>query len=119
MSEKIRVRGQAERDWERARAQWVEDLLAVGAMFGDDEALLRAKANCVHQLMRHIVEDIPAVRITARLPEGLPPEHIPLLTAAMREAALKGIEVSMNHSLRLVMAAAFDLCTSKLRRAPS
>jgi hypothetical protein len=49
----------------------------------------------------------------------VPPEQIPLFSAAVREAALKGIEASMNHSVRLVMAAIFDLCTSKLRREPS
>jgi hypothetical protein len=73
MGENIRVNFQSERDWEHTRAQWVEDLLAVGALFGDDESLLRAKANCVHQLLRRIVEDIPAIRITAKLPDGVPP----------------------------------------------
>ena len=119
MGENIRVTFQSEHDWERARVQWVEDLLAVGALFGDDESLLRAKANRVHQLLRRIVEDVPAVRITAKLPDGVPPEQIPLFSAAIREAALKAIEASMNHSVRLVMAAVFDLCTSKLRREPS
>ncbi len=119
MGENIRVTFQSERDWERTRAQWIEDLLAVGALFGDDESLMRAKADCVHQLLRRIVEDIPAIRITAKLPDGVPPEQIPLFSAAVREAALKGIEASMNHSVRLVMAAIFDLCTSKLRREPS
>ena len=119
MGENIRVTFQSERDWERTRAQWIEDLLAVGALFGDDESLMRAKADCVHQLLRRIVEDIPAIRITAKLPDRVPPEQIPLFSAAVREAALKGIEASMNHSVRLVMAAIFDLCTSKLRREPS
>jgi hypothetical protein len=119
MGENIRVTFQSEHDWERTRAQWIEDLLAVGALFGDDESLMRAKADCVHQLLRRIVEDIPAIRITAKLPDGVPPEQIPLFSAAVREAALKGIEASMNHSVRLVMAAIFDLCTSKLRREPS
>jgi hypothetical protein len=119
MGENIRVIFQSEHDWERTRAQWIEDLLAVGALFGDDESLMRAKADCVHQLLRRIVEDIPAIRITAKLPDGVPPEQIPLFSAAVREAALKGIEASMNHSVRLVMAAIFDLCTSKLRREPS
>lgn len=115
----IRVAFQTERDWEHTRAQWVEDLLAVGTQFGDDESLLRAKANRVCQLLRRIIEDVPALRITAQLPDGVPAEQIPLLTAAIREAALKGIEASLHHSVRSVMAAMYDLCTSKLRSKPS
>ncbi len=119
MGEIIRIVSGTEREWERARAQWADGLSAIGALFGDDEGLMRAKADCVCQLLRRILEDVPPVRITAHLPHDLPAEHIELLTSAIREAALKGIEVSMTHCVRVLMAAVYDLCTSKLRQRPS
>jgi hypothetical protein len=119
MGEIIQVAFGSERDWQRARSHWSEGLAAVGALFGDDEALMRAKAECFYQLLRRIVEDIPAVRVTVSLPEDLSADHTALLTAAIREATLKGIEVSTCHAVRMLTAAIFDLCTSKLRTKPS
>ncbi len=119
MGEIIRVAFGAESEWERTRAQWAEGLSAVGALFGDDEALMRAKADCFYHLLRRIVEEVPSLRIRAHLPPGLPAEQVEFLTGAIREAALKGIETSMTHSVRVVMAAIYDLCTSKLREHPS
>ena len=43
-------------------------LVQIGALFGDDESLMRAKADCVYQLLRSIVEGIPSVQITTKLP---------------------------------------------------
>lgn len=119
MGEIIQVAFGSERDWERARSHWSEGLAAVGALFGDDEALMRAKAECLYLVLRRIVEDIPAVRVTVGLPNDLSVEHTELLTAAIREATLKGIEVSACHAVRVLTAAIYDLCTSKLRTKPS
>ena len=119
MGEIIRVGFGPERDWEQARAQWAEGLAAVGALFGDDEALMRAKAECLYQTVRRIVEGIPAVRVAATVPDNLPGEYVPMLTAALRDAALKGIEASTCHAVRVLTAAIYDLCTSKLRSRPS
>ncbi len=119
MGEIIHVTFGSEREWQRARAQWADGLTAIGALFGDDERLMRAKADCVYQVLRRIVEDVPAVRIAAKLPDDLPAEQVELLTGAIREAALKGIETSMTHSVKVVVAAIYDLCTSKLRERPS
>lgn len=119
MGDVIRVEFGTEREWERTRAQWADGLSAIGALFGDDEQLMRAKAECVYQVLRQMVEDVPTVRILTHLPEDLPADQVELLTGAIREAALKGIETSMTHSVRVVMAAVYDLCTSKLREHPS
>lgn len=119
MGEIIRVAFGTEREWERTRTQWAEGLSAVGALFGDDEDLMRAKADCFYHLLRRMVEEVPAVRIAAHLPQDLPAEQVEFLTGAIREAALKGIEMSLTHSVRAVMAAVYDLCTSKLRERPS
>lgn len=119
MGQIIQVTLGAERDWERAHSQWAEGLTAVGALFGDDEALMRAKANCVYQVLRRIVEDIPAVRVAAKVPDDLPAEHVQFLKAAIRDAALKGMEASTCHAVRVFTAAIYDLCTSKLHAKPS
>ena len=118
MGEIIHVTFGAERDWARTRSHWTEGLTAVGALFGDDEGLMRAKADCVYQLLRRIVEEIPAVRVAARVPDDLPAEQVALLTAAIREAALKGIEASTCHAVRVLTEAIYDLCTSKLGAKP-
>lgn len=119
MGEIIHVTLGSEHDWERTRSQWTEGLAAVGALFGDDESLMRAKANCVYALLRRIVEEIPTVRVAATVPDDLPAAHVAFVTAAMREAALKGIEAGTGHAVRVLSAAIYDLCTSKLREKPS
>ncbi len=119
MGEIIHVTFGAERDWQRARSEWSEGLTAVGALFGDDESLMRAKADCICQVLRRIVEEIPVVRVAAKVPDDLPAEQVALLTAALREAALKGIEATTYHAVRVLTAAIYDLCTSKLRAKPS
>lgn len=119
MSESIEVTSGPDRDWEHARREWAENLAAVGALFGDDESLMRAKANCLYEVLRRIVEEIPPLRVTASVPEELTSEHAARLRAALRAAALKGIEASTCHTVRVLTAAIYDLCTSKLRGRPS
>ena len=119
MGEIIQVTLGPQRDWELARAQWAEGLATVGALFGDDESLMRAKAHCLYRVLRRIVEDVPAVRVSATVPDDLPAEQVSLLRSAMRDAALKGIEASTCHAVRVLTAAIYDLCTSKLGAKPS
>ena len=119
MGEIIRVTCGADGGWARTRSHWAEGLIAVGALFGDDEVLMRAKADCVYQLLRRIVEEIPAVRVAARVPDDLPAQQVALLTTALREEALKGIEASTCHAVRMLTEAIYDLCTSKLGAKPS
>ena len=119
MGEVIHVAFGTEREWEQTHAKTVDSLVAIGALFGDDETLMRAKADCVYQILRQIVEDVPAVQITTKLPENLTEEQLCLMTNAIKEAALKGIEVAMTHSVQVVMSSIYDLCTSKLQQAHS
>lgn len=104
-----------EREWEQTHAKIIDGLLAIGSMFGDDEALMRAKAECIHRVLREIVEDIPAVHVTLRLPEDLDDaRHVEMISEAVRLSALKGIEVAMTHSVNVLMSNIYDICTSKL-----
>jgi len=108
-----------EREWEQTHDKTVDGLLTIGTLFGDDEALMRAKADCVTQVLRQIVEDIPSVQITSRMPENLSEEQLAMLTESIRQAALRGIEVAMTHSVQVLMSSIYDLCTSKLKMQPS
>jgi hypothetical protein len=119
MGQVIHVAFGTEREWEQTRAKTVDGLVAIGTLFGDDESLMRAKADCVYQILRQIVEDVPSVQITTRMPENLSEEQLDLLTGAIKDAALKGIEIAMTHSVQILMASIYDLCTSKLQRRPS
>ena len=118
MGEVIHVAFGTEREWEQTRSKTVDGLVAIGSLFGDDEALMRAKSDCVYQILRQIVEEVPTVQITTKLPENLSSEQLDLLTGAIKEAALKGIEIAMTHSVQVLMASIYDLCTSKLHARP-
>src|SRR5262249_45113569 len=119
MGQVIHVNFGTEREWEQTRAKTMDGLVAIGTLFGDDEMLMRAKADCVYQILRQIVEDVPSVQITTRMPENLSEEQLDLMTTAIKDAALKGIEIAMTHSVQILMASIYDLCTSKLQRRPS
>lgn len=114
MGEVIHVAFGTEREWEQTRAKTVDGLVAIGSLFGDDELLMRAKADCVYQVLRQIVEDVPSVQITTKMPENLSEEQMDALTRAIKDAALKGIEIAMTHSVQVLMSSIYDLCTSKL-----
>lgn len=114
MGEVIHVAFGTEREWEQTREKTVDGLITVGSLFGDDESLMRAKADCVYQILREIVEDVPSVQITTKLPENLTQQQFDALTRAIKDAALKGIEIAMTHSVQVLMGSIYDLCTSKL-----
>ncbi|HTX23360.1 MAG TPA: hypothetical protein VMD03_01780 [Steroidobacteraceae bacterium] len=109
----------AEREWQQTRSRTADGLVAIGGLFGDDEELMRAKADRVYRLLREIVEEVPTLSITTRLPDNLTDEQLEQLTAAIKDAALKGIEVAMTHSVCVVMSSIYDLCTSKLQEGAS
>lgn len=119
MGEVIHAVFGAEREWEQTRSKTIDGLVTIGALFGDDELLMRAKADRVYQILREIVEDIPSLQITTRLPENLTEEQLEQTTAAIKDAALKGIEVAMTHSVCVLMSSIYDLCTSKLQEEAS
>jgi hypothetical protein len=114
MGEVIHVAFGTEREWQQTREKTADGLVTIGSLFGDDEELMRAKADCVYQLLREIVEEVPSVQITTRLPENLSAEQLDALTRAIKDAALKGIEIAMTHSVQVLMGSIYDLCTSKL-----
>jgi hypothetical protein len=114
MGEVIHVAFGTEREWQETREKTVDGLITIGSIFGDDEALMRAKADCVYQILREIVEDVPSVQITTRMPDNLSQEQLDALTRVIKDAALKGIEIAMTHSVQVFMGSIYDLCTSKL-----
>lgn len=111
----IHVAFGAEREWEQTRAKTVDGLIGIGAMFGDSEDLMRAKAECVYRMLREIVEDVPKVQINTQVPASFSAEQLEVLTGAVKEAALQGIEIAMTHAVQVMMASIYDLCTSKLQ----
>ena len=114
MGEVIQVQFGTEREWEITRQKTIDGLVHIGALFGDDPALMRAKADCVSHVLRDIVEDVPALHVTTKMPEGLTADQQAMVTLAIKDAALKGIEVAMTHSVQVLMSSIYDLCTSKL-----
>ena len=119
MGQVIHVSFGTEREWEQTRQKTVDGLVTIGTLFGDDEALMRAKADCVYQILRSIVEEVPSVQITTKMPENLSAEQVDSVASIVKESALKGIEVAMTHSVQVLMSSIYDLCTSKLSGRPS
>jgi len=105
----------AERVWDESHQRLTENLILVGALFGDnDEDLLRAKADCAHRMIRTIVEELPAVEFNFEIPDNLPPDQCELIRESVRAAGFQGVETAMMHSVEVLTNAIFDLCTSKL-----
>lgn len=119
MGDVIHVQFGTERMWEEAREATVEGLVTVGEAFGDEEALMRAKADCVFHVLRNMVENVPQLRMNCRLPEDLSEDQLAMVSSAIKEAALTGLQAGVNHSIQTMMASIYDLCTSKLQVKPS
>ncbi len=114
MSEVIYVDFDTECRWRQIRVLTVRQVVAVGALFGDDEALMRAKAECAYQVVRQMVEDVPPMRVTATVPVELSARHRLWLHANMEDSFKKGIRSAVHHSVHTLMKSLSDLCTSRL-----
>jgi hypothetical protein len=116
MGEVIHVQFGTEREWNSTREKLVTGLRAIGQLFGDDPDLMEAKADCAYQLLRQVIEDVPCLQIQAKLPSSVVDEEQTrsIITDAIKEAALKGIETALTHAVQIFMASIYDLCTSKL-----
>lgn len=115
MGDVIQAEFGTEREWSETREKLVNGLVSIGALFGDDETLMRAKAECVYKVLREIVEGLPPVRVASKLPEDLSGPHLEAVTVALQLAVSKGIEIGMTHSVRMMMDSIYDMCTSKLK----
>lgn len=118
MSNVIHVNFGSEREWEETHAKVIDGLVALGSLFGDDESLMRAKADSVYRILRQIVEEVPNVQITTKVPESLQPDQLELVTELVKRAAVQGIETTMTHAVQALMGSIYDLCTSKLAQRP-
>jgi hypothetical protein len=118
MGDVIHVPFGTEREWKDTLRKTEDGLVTIGSLFGDPEPLMRAKARAVCQMLRRIVEQVPTFPIAARIPEPLTQEQREFLTSALKEAALKGTEITMTHSVHVLMSSIYDLCTSKLHTCP-
>ncbi len=118
MSEVIRVRFGEEYEWEETHQKLISDLVATGSLYGDNEALMRAEADCAYEAIRRIVEHVPAVEITVTKPEILSAGQCELITESFRRAAIRSIDAAITHSVEVVTGSLYDLCTSKLAWRP-
>jgi hypothetical protein len=100
--------------WEKARENLTESLVRIGTLFGDDEELLRAKADRAHGVIRKIVEDVPALDLAFDLPGSISDDQCELIRETVKAAACRGIETAVMHSVEVITNALYDLCTSKL-----
>ena len=118
MGQVIKVNFGAEREWEDTHATIVDGLVCIGSLFGDDEKLMRAKADCVYRLLRRMVDDVPSPQLAIKPPKNLLRAQVKSIRVALKEAELRGIEIALTHVAQAVMDSAYDLCTSRLA-APS
>jgi hypothetical protein len=114
MGELIRVEFGTEGRWERMREKTIEGLVEIGALYGDGEALMTAKGECLYRTLRQMMQEVPAFQVMTELPEDLSPEQRGVVTAAIREAAQKGKETAIVHAVETLLDSIYDLCTSSL-----
>jgi hypothetical protein len=114
MNEAIRLPVDLEQEWETTHQRTIDALQMIGSLVGDDPALLQAKAECVYQVLRRMVDDIPSVQVAVQVPTDLTPEQVDQISAVIKQAALKGVEVAVSHCAQEFMGSIYDLCTSKL-----
>jgi hypothetical protein len=101
--------------WDETSRETIDALVQVGSACGDDEELMRAKADRICQLLREILEDTPSLQITATLPPEFSEAQVELVATAIRRAATAGIQAAAGHAAEALAEAMYDLCTSKLR----
>jgi hypothetical protein len=68
-----------EREWAKTRTKTIEGLVTIGKLYGDSEQLMKAKGEVVYHCLRAIVDDVPSVTVSARLPD-YPPGRDPTTT---------------------------------------
>lgn len=101
------------------RRETAQLLVEYGAVFGDAEALMRAKAEAFCQMLRTIIDEVPIVKYTALLPEDLNPKQVELIVAAIEQATVQGVLLVLTHALECIIKAMYDLCTSRLAVRPN
>lgn len=116
MGEVIHAKFGSAREWEETRGKLREGMKTIGGLFGDDPALMEAKADAAYQILREIVEDLPGISIRSALPNELTEAGRTHVSEELRKAALAGIELAMTHAVSVMMSGIYDLCTSKLAK---
>jgi hypothetical protein len=101
--------------WDEMHERTVDGLVSVGNACGDEEALMRAKAGRVCQLLREALEELPSLQISVNLPPEFTDEQLEIVSVAVNKAATAGMQVAMGHAVEAFAGAMYDLCTSKLR----
>jgi hypothetical protein len=114
MGDVIYVDADAGLKWEKSRETLTDSLMRIGVLFGDDEKLLRAKADRAHGVIRKIVEDVPALDLAIDIPGSISDDQCELIRETVRAAACRGIDTAVIHSVEVITNALYDLCTSKL-----
>lgn len=108
-----------EQEWQQTRAKLIEGLTTIGGLFDDDPTLMQAKAECTYKTLRRIIEDIPFLKVNTRLPAGLLPQQVEIISHAIQDGAYQGIELALSHAVNCMMTSIYDLCTSKLKELAS
>jgi len=114
MGEVIYAHFGTEREWKKTHEKTAQSLVEIGALFGDDAALMRAKADRLYQVLRQMVEGIPPANARVTLPAALPAAQVKLLREEIRKGVLDAMELVVMHCVQTMMDSIFDLCTSKL-----
>lgn len=115
MTNVVHVAFGMEREWNLTREKTISGLIAIGSLYGDEAKLMQAKGERVYKLLREMVENIPTVRVTARYPERMTASEREMVEAAVKAAALKGIEAALTHAVECFMGGVYEICTSKLK----
>jgi hypothetical protein len=107
-----------EKEWEKTLERLRSCYVDIGALYGDDSKIMLAKAQLMYETIRAMVEKLPHLRIEVKIPEGLDEKDQVEVMNAIKESAVQGIEMAVDHAVCIVVTAGLDLCTSRLAKRP-
>lgn len=100
--------------WKNTQRVMMEGLVTVGALYGDDPNLMRAKAIGACKLLRSITDHVPRRAIRATLAPGLTKTQQRQIVSAIRKARDAGRDAALIHVATELTSVLYELCTSVL-----
>ena len=76
----------SEQEWQEMRDRITHSFIEIGKVFGDDETIMRAKADRFCQMLRGMGDEVPSLEVRSDLSPGFDDKQIEIINAAVREA---------------------------------
>lgn len=117
MSNVIHVKFGEARLADEMREQVTRDLLEAGRLAGDDESLIRAKAERLLALIDKVLDESVPITPKVQIPADLTPRQLEMVNSAMKDTCEQALRAVKRQYIEALMGARVELLTSKLAAA--